>query len=186
MKLAIDAGHGFGNATKGKYDSGAPGPHGVDEADITLQWALTGKFICGKLGVDCFLTRDDDTDVTPVGSRDDFSRQAGCTHFISIHCNSSGNETAHGIEAYYRVESGKKLALQAVQSCQLATGSNIRGVFSEGNSQHSRLAVLNFGQNACLLEIGFISNPKEYMTMLNRDVRITFWKNFLAKLRGAN
>jgi N-acetylmuramoyl-L-alanine amidase len=42
LKIALDAGHGYENRQQGSYDSGAVGG-GIQEADIALQWALTGK-----------------------------------------------------------------------------------------------------------------------------------------------
>ena len=89
IKLCIDPGHGYSNRVPGRYDPGATSA-GVTEADIVLQWALTLKWVCGKRGVQVFLTRDDDRDPTPVGSRDNKAEAAGCTHFISLHCNSGG------------------------------------------------------------------------------------------------
>jgi N-acetylmuramoyl-L-alanine amidase len=65
IKLCIDPGHGMGNIVSGRFDPGASGG-GLTEADIVLQWALTGKWVADQLGIAVFLTRDDDRDEDPV------------------------------------------------------------------------------------------------------------------------
>lgn len=183
MKVCLDAGHGNGNTKSGKYDSGAVSA-GVAEADVTLAWCLTGKWIARQLGIDVFLTRDDDRDDTPVGKRDDQAEAAGCTHFIAVHCNSSPSSSAAGCESFYRDGKDKSLAELALDCCSRAMGTSKRGVKTEGQSQHSRLAVFDFHGPATLLEIGFVTNPTERARMQSRDVRVRFWFEFFKALRG--
>lgn len=172
IKLCIDPGHGFANVRPGQYDSGATGG-GVAEADITLAWALTLKWVCQRKGIDFWLTRDDDKDPDPVGTRDDRAEAAGCTHFIALHCN-SGPSTAIGVEAFYRDTPDKQFAeiglLAAVQAMQTKS----RGLKVEGQSQHSRLAVFDFDGPTTLVELGFITNSGERAKLLSRDVRLKF------------
>lgn len=174
MKLAIDPGHGMGNRREGVYDPGAVGG-GVAEADVALQWALTGKWILEQKGVDVWLTRDDDRDLTPVGTRDNRAREAGCTRFISIHCNSAG-PTATGTETFFRDAEDKKWATIVQKAALEALDLRDRGLKTEASSQHTRLAVLDFAGPACLLELGFISNPGDRTRMLERSRRIAFWE----------
>ena len=101
MKIAIDAGHGMDNRITGKYDPGAVSA-GVSEADIALQWALTGKWILNNAGIQTYMIRDNDTDSAPVESRDNRATQNGCDRMISIHCNSSASANASGTESFYR------------------------------------------------------------------------------------
>lgn len=176
IKIAIDPGHGYANRRPGKYDPGAVNS-GVSEADIVLQWALTLKWVCARRGVDVFLTRDDDRDVTPVGSRDDKAETAGCTHFISLHCNSGGGT---GIEAFYRDGKDKGLARITLDAAlwASATGKD-RGLRSEGQSQHSRLAVFDFDGPCTLVELGFIDSEKDRRWLQSRDCRIAFAEKLL-------
>lgn len=58
----------------------------------------------------------------------------------------------------------------------LATGLPNRGLKKEADSQHSRLAVLDFVPPACLMEIGFIDNDHDRQIMQDLDVRIKFWQ----------
>ena len=116
MKLCIDPGHGYANRRGGVYDSGATVGN-FTEADIVLNVALAGRWIAREYGIPVFLTRDDDSDSTPVGSRDDKAEQAGCTHFVSLHCNeASGNAT--GTETYYS-DGGDRAWASTVQACAL-------------------------------------------------------------------
>lgn len=186
MKVAIDAGHGMSNATAGKYDTGAIGGS-LNEADIALQWALTGKWVLEQNGIDVFLTRTSDSDANPVASRDNQASEAGCTHFISVHCNSSSEPNARGVETFYRDEQDKKLAQLCQLSLMSAVGSATlnRGAKEESKTARGRLAVMAFGPPACLVEIGFISNSNDRVYMTDRNVRIKFWQNVAVAFKKA-
>ena len=173
VRLCIDPGHGMSNRVQGKYDPGACA-HGLAEADIALQWALTGKWVMNQAGIFVYLTRDDDRDHTPVGSRDDMAERQNCSHFISIHCNAGGGT---GCETYYRDDADKVLAQLVQRSLLHATGLKDRGLKLEGESQHSRLAVLDFAGPGCLAETGFIDRAHDAKKLVDRDVRIRFWES---------
>lgn len=170
MKLAIDPGHGFGNTSATRYDSGATGG-GLTEADIVLQFGLTLKWVFSSAGIPVFMTRDDDRDIVPVSRRDDMAKAAGCTHMLCLHCN-AGNVLATGTETYYRddLRWAQRIQRVAVDALKLKD----RGVKSEGASQHNRLAVMNFPGQVCLCELGFISSPKDRKVLISRDVRLNF------------
>lgn len=173
IKLALDAGHGMGNRNPSSFDPGAVSA-GFRESDIALQWAISGEFLLPPKGIEVFLTRDDNQDLTPVSKRDDMAARAGCNRFIAIHCNAA-NGKASGVEAFYRDAADKAFA-EIVLSCLVeATGLKSRGLKSEGESQHTRLAVLDFGPPACLIEIGFIDNPKDRAIITSREARIKFY-----------
>lgn len=76
MKLAIDPGHGMSNRKPGVYDPGACAG-GYAEAEIALAWALTGKHIAKEFGIEVWLSRDDNTDPDPVGTRDNRAAAPG-------------------------------------------------------------------------------------------------------------
>ena len=182
VKLCIDPGHGMGNIVSGRFDPGASGG-GSTEADIVLQWALTGKWVADQLGISVFLTRDDDKDEDPVSRRDDLAKANGCTHFLSLHCNSA-SAVARGVETFYRDAADKVLAQKAQDSLLKAFGPGVpnRGLKLEGQSQHPRLAVLEFAPPAALIELGFISNTADRALLTSRDMRIAFWREFLPKI----
>ena len=170
LRVCIDPGHGMSNRSPGKYDPGACA-HGLSEADIVLQWALTCKWVLNNAGIFVYLTRDDDRDNTPVGSRDDMAERQNCTHFISLHCNAGGGT---GCETYYRDDADKALATIVQNALLSATGLKSRGLKTEDQSQHSRLAVLDFNGPACLAETGFIDKAHDAKKLVDRDVRIRF------------
>lgn len=182
-KLCIDAGHGYSNVRPGRYDTGAVAA-GVNEADVCLQWAKTLKWVLGNAGVPLFLTRDDDRDPTPVGRRDDQAEMAGCSHFLSIHCNSSANPFARGVEAFYRDRADFQWATSALACAIKAVQSKDRGLKSEGQSQHDRLAVFDFDGPCTLVEIGFLTNISDRKRILDREVRIAFANALYQCVRG--
>jgi N-acetylmuramoyl-L-alanine amidase len=181
MKLAIDPGHGMSNKRDDVFDSGAVAA-GVRECDIALEWALTGKYILPQYGINHFLTRDDNLDEVPVGRRDDMAAAAHCTHFLSIHCNAADGK-ATGVEVYYRDSSDRAFAQLVLDSLVEATGLKSRGLKRESESQHSRLAVLDFNPPACLAEIGFLDNPHDRSVIRDREVRLKFWAGLCRRLR---
>lgn len=186
MKIAIDPGHGNSNRSEGRYDPGAVAA-GVEEADVALQWALTGKWILEReFGLSVWLTRDDDSDPAPVGQRDDRAEAAGCSHFVSLHCNAADTSAATGTETFWRDAADKPFA-QAVQDAAVAAmGRADRGLKKESQSQHSRLAVLDFGGPSCLLEIGFVTNAIDRARMLERERRVSFWRAVGRHLTGGS
>jgi len=94
-RIVIDPGHGG-------YDTGTIGPHGLMEKDLCLDVALRlGRLIEQKLpGAEVVYTRQDDTFI-PLEQRTAIANQAKADLFISIHANSSHDETARGVETYY-------------------------------------------------------------------------------------
>lgn len=171
MKVCIDPGHGMSNARQGVYDPGATGG-GIEEADIALQWALTGKWILNQAGIDVLLTRDDDRDPTPVSKRAGQAEAGDCDVLVSLHCNAGGGT---GVETYVRGADDVPLA-QTVQGAAVkATGGKDRGVKHESETRHKRLAVLGFDGPAVLVELGFIDSSKDREWLVKRATRIAFW-----------
>lgn len=151
MKILLDAGHG-GN------DPGAVNQDGIQEKDIALEVVLKLAKILRDKDFQVLLTRDKDIYTSPsdrLKMINSFQPEA----FISIHCNSSTNTQAHGIETIYRDDYDFPLA-QAVHTSLLANlGIKDRGIKNDIKDLGRRLAVLgNLEVPACLVEIGFISN----------------------------
>lgn len=172
MRLAIDPGHGLSNRRDGKYDPGFVAA-GVQEADVALAWALTLNWVLRNAGVDTYLTRSDDRTHAPVGKRDDMAELAKCTHFLSLHCN-AGPPTATGTETFFRDNADAAFASKVQSAALVALGLRNRGIRSERESQHQRLAIFDFDGPCALLEIGFLSHPNDRKKMLDRNVRLAF------------
>ena len=91
-RIVIDAGHGG-------HDSGAIGPSGLQEKDVTLDIALKLAKKLKASGYEVFLTRSDDRFVK-LEDRTRFANKVRGDLFISIHCNASPNKNTRGIETY--------------------------------------------------------------------------------------
>jgi N-acetylmuramoyl-L-alanine amidase len=93
-RIVIDAGHGG-------HDSGTLGVGGIEEKDVVLDVALRlGKLLHDRLGADIVYTRADDTFI-PLETRTAIANKAQADLFISVHANSSQDESARGVEVYY-------------------------------------------------------------------------------------
>ncbi len=93
-RIVIDPGHGG-------HDSGTIGADGIMEKDVVLDVALRlGTLLHDKLGAEIIYTRSDDTFI-PLETRTAIANKAQADLFISIHANSSDDETARGVETYY-------------------------------------------------------------------------------------
>jgi N-acetylmuramoyl-L-alanine amidase len=183
MKIWIDPGHGMANRSPGVFDPGAVSGK-LTEADIVLQVALVGRQILTAAGHAVGLTRDDNSDPSPVGTRDDRAKAWGANLFISLHMNASDNPSATGTETFYRDAADKKLAEMVQSSALSAFYLRDRQLKTESASQHSRLAVLDFPGPACLVELGFISNATDVAAIMRPQAQVNFWKLFLKELEG--
>lgn len=157
-KVYIDPGHGG-------EDSGAPG-NGYFEKDIVLEVA---KILNDKLNnIPNFETRMSRTDDTfkSLSFRSNDSNNWGSDIFVSIHANSSENLKAKGVETYAFAEQYRHLA-DCVQKGLLSVNLpyNDRGVKFE--NWH---VVRETKCNACLTEIGFISNSEDINILLQYDI----------------
>ena len=171
MKVCVDPGHGMSNRTKNVYDPGAVHEEdGVEfqEATIALRYGLSLRDVLKARGASVFMTRDDETDHAPVGSRAGNAESAGCDIFVSLHLNASpdGSDTPNGTEVLYRDDSDASLALKLRDAVLKANGLKKRD-----NKKRTDLAVLKFDGPAALIELGFIQNDKDRDTLLSPAVR---------------
>jgi N-acetylmuramoyl-L-alanine amidase len=92
--IVLDPGHGGA-------ETGAIGPSGVAEKDLTLALARTLKArLEAELPVRVVLTRDEDASL-PHETRTAIANQNKADLFISLHLNSAFGPTAHGAETYF-------------------------------------------------------------------------------------
>jgi N-acetylmuramoyl-L-alanine amidase len=94
-RVVIDAGHGG-------HDTGAIGPSGVKEKDITLALAkqVRDRLNAEMPEVEVIMTRDDDRTLA-LQDRTNTANAAAADLFISIHCNASPIKRVRGVETYY-------------------------------------------------------------------------------------
>ncbi|MGL5559191.1 MAG: N-acetylmuramoyl-L-alanine amidase [Paraclostridium dentum] len=158
-KNMTDAGHGG-------YDSGAPGLHGCLEKDIVLAINnIVDKYL-KKQDIENTSTRTTDVFIT-LNDRTNRANSLGVSSFVSIHCNSSDNPSAQGLETYCYKFAYRPLA-EAIHSELISDGlyTKNRGV-KEGNLH----VVRETNMDACLVELGFITNEDDYNLIMNNKDR---------------
>lgn len=166
--IVLDAGHGGS-------DSGAIGPNGVTEKEVTLAVTQKLRDILAKSGANVVMTRDTDVDVFAPNATDRQELQARCNVanrlpsanlFLSIHCNAFANSAAHGMETYYYEpsSSGKKLA--AFLNEELAAAG---GLFNRGVKTANFYVLKHTNMPASLIELGFITNYNEERLLASSD-----------------
>jgi N-acetylmuramoyl-L-alanine amidase len=91
--IVVDPGHGG-------TETGAIGPSGVAEKELTLLLARELESRLSRLGVRVVLTRTEDATL-PLDTRAAIANQNKADLFISVHLNSSLGSGAHGTETYF-------------------------------------------------------------------------------------
>lgn len=169
MTIILDPGHGMGNRRAGVYDPGAVGINKTTEAEVVMDWANEIKAFLECLGHRVIRTRANASDPAAVWERADIARDYKGKAMLSLHCNAF-NGTASGTETFYRGKENEALAKRINAAVCASLGTKDRGVKTEGASQHSRLAVMDF-QPCFLLEIGFIDHIGDFTKMTDSDLR---------------
>lgn len=148
--FTIDAGHGG-------VDSGAIGPTGLKEKDVTLKLALKVGKVLADNGVKVNYTRKEDGTLS-LNQRAIIANNSNSKYFLSIHINAAGDSNANGTEtfAFSKGTEGERLATLINNNLVKAIGLTNRGV------KFNNFAVLRETKMpAALTEVCFISNPKE-------------------------
>ena len=150
-RVCIDPGHG-------DKDPGAIGPTGVKEKDINLAVALKVGSQLKDNGIDVIYTRSNDKPSYNLAQRVNIANNSRAYAFISIHCNSAVNQSAHGTETFCYQFGGKaeKLAQSVQNELIKATGLRDRGI------KTADFYVVKYTQMpAALIELAFLSNHGE-------------------------
>lgn len=161
--ICIDAGHGGTDpgATKG----------GLYEKAVALATAKLLKKELEAAGFGVILTRETDKTLQ-LKERCDVSNRAGADLFVSIHCNSSENREAQGIETWRHPSTSQKALAESIQRRMIeATGARDRGV-KDGTFyvlRHTKAA-------AVLVEMGFISHSEESVKLFKTHYQTTVAK----------
>jgi len=156
--VVLDAGHGG-------YDNGAKAVRGMPEKSLTLDMVRRVKPLLQQRGYRVIMTRDTDVFI-PLGGRTAISNSHPEAAFVSIHFNCSPKRSAYGVETYYYDSRSRPLAANILREIAPCYGSYSRGV------KYARFYVLHHNQRpATLLELGFVSNPKENAKLQDPRVR---------------
>ncbi|WP_417899465.1 SH3 domain-containing protein [Bacillus haimaensis] len=154
--IVIDPGHG------GK-DVGAIGVQGTYEKDLTLR---TSRLLQDKLkaaGATVYLTRQNDSFVS-LPARARTANHHGADVFISVHYDSIEDPSVTGTTTFYYGGADQQLADYVHQSLIQLTNLRDRNV-----RQENYLVLRENMQPSLLLELGYISNRGEEMTILSGD-----------------
>ncbi|MES2465199.1 MAG: N-acetylmuramoyl-L-alanine amidase, partial [Armatimonadota bacterium] len=109
-------------------------------------------------------------DENPVGGRDEQAERAGCSHYLSIHCN-AGPASSRGTETLYRDSNDILLAAKVQKATVQSLRLRDRGLKPETVSPHGRLAIFDFDGQAALVELGFITNNTDRAAILSDENR---------------
>lgn len=161
--IVIDPGHGGS-------DPGAIGAAGTREKDITLAISKRVKEYLEDEGAKVYMTRTTDVDVYGPNASDrdelqarvDVGERNNADVFLSLHINSSVNKDIGGFSTYYYPKTNNDLRL--AQNVQKKLADNF-GVDDFGVRQANFYVVKRISMPAILVEMCFISNPKEEKLM---------------------
>jgi N-acetylmuramoyl-L-alanine amidase len=176
--VIVDPGHGGS-------DEGASG-HGLKEKLVTLDLARRMVPKLNALGFTAVLTREADESVS-LPERVAIANAVPGAIFVSLHCNFSGNASAHGIEIYrcdaksdganvrLTMSAGKVEAISEVESQlgQALADSVMERLHGEdrGLKTANFYVVRNIGFPAVLVECGFLTNADDARQLADEGYR---------------
>lgn len=163
--IVIDVGHG-GTDRGAKADK----PYCEEKKICLLTARLVHRYL-DQLGYHVVMTRSNDS-FLPLAKRVEIASQSSANIFVSIHYNSSRSPKAKGIEVFFcdskankvKATASRKLADAILTRLIHRTSAVNRGV-KKGNFYVIRETKIP----ACLVEGGFISNPRERKLLKSRD-----------------
>lgn len=158
--IIIDPGHGGS-------DSGAIGPSGLMEKDVTLKVSMRLRDMLENSGARVIMTRDTDVDVYGPGASDRQELQArvnvskfspGADIFLSVHINAFTSPTAHGTATYYFT--GSRSGMRLADYLQNGMVNRI-GLYDRGIHEANFYVLKHTDMPAALVELAFITNYSE-------------------------
>lgn len=151
--VVLDPGHGG-------RDGGAIGTRGTLEKDLTMS---TAKLVYDKLkasGADVHLTRSSDSYIS-LSSRVSTAHYRDADAFISLHFDSIENRSVHGMTTYYYSSSKDKPLASPVHD-ELLKQARLKDRGTKFGDYH---VIRENRQPAVLLELGYVSNSAEELTV---------------------
>lgn len=167
ITIALDPGHGG-------EDTGAIGPGGLEEKNVTLDVGLRLRALLKQDGFHVVMTRTTDTEclgyqgtaVAELQCRANVANYDHAALFMAIHINASYYPWVHGVSTWWYKPMDKPLA-QFVQN-SLAKRS---GFLNLGIRKAPFYVLRHTFMPAVLVELGFITNLKDEHKLENPDFR---------------
>ncbi|HHY98439.1 MAG TPA: hypothetical protein GX509_06845 [Firmicutes bacterium] len=163
--VVIDAGHGG-------PDPGAVGKSGVAEKDIVLDIARRLERMLNRVAVYTIMTRRSDEVLVGSGAdetlywrraelekRMELANGSGADLFISLHANSFPEPVWSGAQTFYHPssEESRLMAIAVQNELSRRLGPNLR----RAKPGDAYFVLRNARMPAILIEVGFLSNPRE-------------------------
>jgi N-acetylmuramoyl-L-alanine amidase/LysM repeat protein len=153
FRVLIDAGHG--GSDPGTIGTAVP----LMEKDVSLKMALLTGAALQRRGVSVAYTRTDDRYVA-LAERAAMAERSGASLLLSLHLNSAADPAVSGVEAWYG--SGARGAdLAGAVLAGLSPALRDYGLALRGTRSGAALAVLKTPVSAALIELGYVTNPRE-------------------------
>jgi len=171
--IVIDPGHG--GADPGAQNSG------LKEKDLNLDISLRLRMVLESKGCKVIMTREVDKDFflpgfvlgrmakrAELNQRIDLASENNADLFVSVHANSFPKRNTYGMETYYHLKSttGKALA-ELIQEQLTRLQSDNKRQAKAGDYY----LINQTKMPAVIVEVGFISNPRERQLLLSNNYR---------------
>lgn len=151
--VILDPGHGGSDGGAVAEFEGSE----VIEKDIDVVVTEMVKTLLERENIEVLLTRDEDVDMD-LKERTRFANGTDADLFVSLHCNTSEDPAANGLECYYEKqgEKGKDLAANIMEAAEDTGKIETRELRTE------MMYVVRFSEMpAVLVEMGFMTNDEE-------------------------
>jgi N-acetylmuramoyl-L-alanine amidase len=170
--IIVDAGHGG-------HDTGVKRSDGMSEKDVVLSIAKGIQREGEVNNIKVILTRNGDQALT-LEERVSITNRHKADAFISLHANFDENAASAGIvckvsEKSSRFTESKRLADNLVKELQTLQGIAVNGVMKSNPHVLSKNSI-----PAILLELGYLSNPKDYKYMTDQENQKHISKSIIA------
>jgi N-acetylmuramoyl-L-alanine amidase len=142
--VVIDPGHGG-------VETGATGPSGLQEKDVTLDLARRLRSELDRGSTDVVLTRDEDR-LVGLDERSAIANHNRADLFLSIHLNASVRRNANGAETYYLAKSATDDEARTLAAQENDAAGGRAGAGGSGASTALDLVLWDLAQNQYLAE----------------------------------
>jgi N-acetylmuramoyl-L-alanine amidase len=113
--IVLDPGHGMSNAARRLMDWGTIYQK-YKEAEVTLEQAKKVKEMLNPNLYKVILTREDNTNPSPIEKRAELANKLNANLFISFHLNYNKDADLSGSQVYYRDSKSRRLAKSALEN----------------------------------------------------------------------